>query len=756
MKKKPLKQLKISQKVTAKMPYFVLALTILAVVQFLGNAGMAFTLDRLASNNSTLIDEVGRIQTSLNTLGDGLNETRQIFGLPAKEYVTSFLTSEEGEEDAGNDTEAVAVEDPTIEIFDVIEKLGEEEAIKAVYEKTQTDLDAYFNATENIAYFESKGLYLRNGVSMHLADAEGRVIFTIEIQENGDIAVISCSGTLLEWGGARDFESFKEEFKALVENVDETKAWIDYINTAREIIYTALTANIEIQTILTEKGLAIGREQETTYHFVYQILRKDGVALLEAVVDKQTGMVWVVGKGDPVFGQDAPFNELDSAKLTTFTVVEDKSIFVTNILPLLIALDARTELDKSVEDTKAAIESLRNDEGFNALLQKYGFTFTFDPTETETAIEYSILEGPDIFRILYIDKTTGELKLKEPGQETGSLLKDVLTAESVEFTLPTAEALANLPNATDSAINILIMGKHGSNVDTMIFTHIDPVKQTVTMISIPRDLYYNNRKINSVYATYGMDELLREISDITGYPVSQYILVDMYVFIDLVDLVGGVDVTLTEDLIDPTYHVYENGAESTLYYSAGTYHFNGTQALRITRSRHSTSDYSRAARQQIILEALKEKAETLGLGDAGTFAKLISTCLDQTETNLGVTDVLSYFFRFKDFTIEKGNVLSTANVLSSVKVPVNFVTSLRTDTCGESGVPATADTVSIDSTATDGTASESSASSEFSDSTALIGTSGEPCYIQYAVYTLSPRDGNWDYIKWYFRETLES
>lgn len=750
MKKNPLKRLKLLEKVTAKMPYFVLVLTILAVVQFLGNAGMAFTLDRLASNNATLIDETGRIQTSLNTLGDGLNETRQVLGLPAKEYVTSFLTSEEVSEDTAEDTESVEAADPTIEIFDVIEKLGEEEATQAVYKKTKTDLEAYFNATENVAYFQSKGLYLRNGVSTHLADAEGKIIFTIEIKENGDIAVTSYSGTLLEWSaedGSGDFEAFKEEFKALLEKTDDEKAWIDYINSAREIIYTALTTNIEIQTILIEKGLTIGSEQETTYHFVHQILRNDGVALLEVVVDKETGMVWVVGKGDPVFGQDVPFNELDSDKLTPFTVVEDPSVFVTNILPLLTALDARTDLDKSIEDSKAVIESLRNDEGFNALLQKYGFTFTFDPTETDTVTEYPILEGPDIFKILYIDKTTGELKLKEPGQETGSLLKDVLAAESVEFTLPNAEALANLPGADGSAINILVMGKHGSNVDTMIFTHIDPSKQTVTMISIPRDLYYNNRKINSVYATYGMDELLREISDITGYSVHEYILVDMYVFIDLVDLVGGVDVTLTEDLIDPTYHVYENGAESTLYYAEGDYHFNGTQALRIARSRHSTSDYSRAERQQLILAALKDKAETLGLGDAATFAKLISTCLDETETNLGVSDVLSYFFRFKDYTIEKGNVMSTANVLSSVKVPVNFVTSLRIDSCGTAAIAAAPPSASPDGTTQPETGTEV-------DGATTDDPSG-PCYIQYAVYTLSPRGGNWDYIKWYFSDTLE-
>ncbi|MFA6435779.1 MAG: LCP family protein [Candidatus Gracilibacteria bacterium] len=739
MKKNPLKRLKLLEKVTAKMPYFVLALTILAVVQFLGNAGMAFTLNRLDSNNATLIDEMGRIQTSLTTLGDGLNETRQVLGLPAKEYVTSFLTSEDVGEDT-EDTETVEAADPIVEIFNVIEKLGEEEAAQALYEKTKTDLEAYFNATENIAYFESKGLYLRNGVSTHLADADGRVIFTIGILENGDIAVTSYKGTLLEWStedGTGNFETFKQEFKTLLDNVEDAKAWIDAIDTSREVIYTELTTNTEIQAILTEKGLTIGSEQETTYHFVHSILRKDGVALLEIVLDKETGMIWAAGKGEPAFGQDVSFDELNSDKLEPFTMVEDQSIFAPNILPLLTALDARTEFDKSIEDTKAAIESLRNDEGFNALLQKYGFTFTFDPTETEKTIEYTILEGPEIFRILYIDKTTGELKLKEPGQETGSLLKDVLIAESVEFTLPTAEALANLPGATDTAINILVMGKHGSNVDTMIFTHIDPTQQTVTMVSIPRDLYYNNRKINSVYATYGMGELLREISDITGYPVSQYILVDMYVFIDLVDLVGGVDVTLTEDLIDPTYHVYENGVESTLYYAAGDYHFTGVQALRIARSRHSTSDYSRAERQQLILSALKDKAKTLGLGDATTFAKLIKTCLDETETNLGVSDVLSYFFRFKDFTIKKGNVLSTANVLASVQVPVNFVTSLRTDSCGESGVPATVvapSPISPDGTATDATT---------------------PCTIQYAVYTLSPRDGNWDYIKWYFRDTLE-
>ena len=71
-------------------------------------------------------------------------------------------------------------------------------------------------------------------------------------------------------------------------------------------------------------------------------------------------------------------------------------------------------------------------------------------------------------------------------------------------------------------------------------------------------------KINSIYRNYGPSRLMSDLSSITGLNISKYIAIDMYAFIDMVNILGGVTVKLNEPLIDPTYKVRENGRWSTL------------------------------------------------------------------------------------------------------------------------------------------------------------------------------------------------
>src|SRR5690606_29994346 len=142
-------------------------------------------------------------------------------------------------------------------------------------------------------------------------------------------------------------------------------------------------------------------------------------------------------------------------------------------------------------------------------------------------------------------------------------------------------------------------------------------------------------------------------------------LVDMYAFIDVVDYLGGIDVTLDEPLIDPTYKTYDNGQWGTLYYAAGTHHLNGKQALRVARSRHTSSDFSRAERQHQVLEAFKLKANNLNVSNAGTLIKIASTLLGKTETDISPSQAVSYYFKYKNYEISSQHVLSTANILTS-------------------------------------------------------------------------------------------
>lgn len=279
--------------------------------------------------------------------------------------------------------------------------------------------------------------------------------------------------------------------------------------------------------------------------------------------------------------------------------------------------------------------------------------------------------------------------------------------------MSSSEALVD----SEEDFNVLVMGKHGSNVDSLIYVNLDETSQTVTLISIPRDLYFQGRRINSVYAEYGVQEQVRWVEDIVGYKMDHYILIDMYVFRDVVDLMGGVDIVLQENLIDPTYKVCEGELCSTLYYEAGGHHLNGTEALRIARSRHTTSDYSRAARQQLILEGIKNKAMSLGLSDANTLFSILSTVVDSTETDINLDEAIRYLFRYQNFTLGDGGVLSTANVLDAEPIPVSYETSHAIQTC-------------------------------------LDETRPETCTDGFAIDVLQPIGGDWDLIRGYVREIL--
>ena len=157
--------------------------------------------------------------------------------------------------------------------------------------------------------------------------------------------------------------------------------------------------------------------------------------------------------------------------------------------------------------------------------------------------------------------------------------------------------------------------------------------------------------------------MAKDISEITGLNIEKYAVIDMYAFIRAVDILGGIDITLHEDIIDPTYKVKDDGRWSTLYYPKGTYHFNGLEALRIARARHYSSDFGRAEKQQQILSSLKEKAGALNFGNMGKIFELIGTLLTYLDTNLTAFEIADLLRKYSNANISSQIILDTSNVL---------------------------------------------------------------------------------------------
>jgi LCP family protein required for cell wall assembly len=106
---------------------------------------------------------------------------------------------------------------------------------------------------------------------------------------------------------------------------------------------------------------------------------------------------------------------------------------------------------------------------------------------------------------------------------------------------------------------------------------------------------------------------MRTLEDAVGallqIPIHYYARLDFGGFIKMVDAVGGVDVTVARGFEDPSYDGYGVG-ERGYKITAGRHHMTGVEALAYARSRKGLgeSDFTRQARQQQILVALRDQA----------------------------------------------------------------------------------------------------------------------------------------------------
>ena len=137
----------------------------------------------------------------------------------------------------------------------------------------------------------------------------------------------------------------------------------------------------------------------------------------------------------------------------------------------------------------------------------------------------------------------------------------------------------------------------------------------------------------------------------------------MFAFIDVINILGGINVELSEDLVDPTYKVRNNGKWSTLYYKKGLHHVNGVEALRIARARHFTPVFSRDSRQQKILISVKKRFQEIGISDLDKVLEIFKTLLSYLDTNMNMMEIFNLYNKIKPIAKIRQNVLSTENVL---------------------------------------------------------------------------------------------
>jgi LCP family protein required for cell wall assembly len=170
-------------------------------------------------------------------------------------------------------------------------------------------------------------------------------------------------------------------------------------------------------------------------------------------------------------------------------------------------------------------------------------------------------------------------------------------------------------------INILLIGieeiEGDQNTDSMIIATVNKKDHSLKLTSLMRDLYvdipgHDKGRLNSAYARGGIETLYKTIETNFGIPIDGYCMVNFKAFEQIVDIVGGVDITLTEkeaEYLRTTNYISKKSNRNVV---AGTQTMNGNQALGYCRVRKvptatESNDFGRTQRQRIVLQAIYNK-----------------------------------------------------------------------------------------------------------------------------------------------------
>ena len=207
--------------------------------------------------------------------------------------------------------------------------------------------------------------------------------------------------------------------------------------------------------------------------------------------------------------------------------------------------------------------------------------------------------------------------------------------------------------------NILLIGLDGTNdkfpkrSDTMIILTIDKLNKSLKLTSLARDTLVKipgrGEELTHAYA-YGQEELLMQtINENFDLDIKDYAVVNFKSFIDIVDIIGGVDINVNEkeihhlnEVIKECYGVNHEDTKNIEYItSSGNHNLNGYQALAYARIRKLDTIYKRDERQRLILTNIAHKLSDVSISKYPQIAKSI---LRHIKVNIAFNKIIDLAF----------------------------------------------------------------------------------------------------------------
>jgi LCP family protein required for cell wall assembly len=274
-----------------------------------------------------------------------------------------------------------------------------------------------------------------------------------------------------------------------------------------------------------------------------------------------------------------------------------------------------------------------------------------------------------------------------------------------------------LKGENEGRINVAILGMRGSDLpgggtlaDSIIVVSVLPKENKISMISVPRDLYVtvpgtnDRQKINAVHAygeengkSKGLENMKIALGEVLGLPIHYAASINFTGFKQLVDAIGGVDITLEkafdeamqfdeEHVCDSFFTIPTGNWQNKIVKShatnaagvsyvvkrkipkyplckapketlecggnfklpAGAQTLNGEQALCYVRSRATSSDFERAKRQQQVIQLVKNKMLSVGtLTDFSKINGMLNSLGDNVRTDMQLWEMQEFYSIYK-------------------------------------------------------------------------------------------------------------
>ncbi|CZQ92118.1 LCP family glycopolymer transferase [Trichococcus collinsii] len=256
-----------------------------------------------------------------------------------------------------------------------------------------------------------------------------------------------------------------------------------------------------------------------------------------------------------------------------------------------------------------------------------------------------------IFSILLIVMVGAVAYLFKAYSDIGSTAESIYTSVNVN---EMREEEIEVETATQPISFLLLGADTGSaeeertetgRSDTIIVCTVNPNTKTTTLLSIPRDSYaeivgYSDLydyygdyydKMNHAYAFGGTEMSINTVQEFLNVPIDYYVEVNFDGLVDIVDAVGGIEVTspLTFDFYGPQFIEGE------------TRTFTGFEALQFARMRKQDpeGDLGRQKRQQMVIKAILDKVLTMGT--VVNYKNILATLEDNVQLNMSLDEILS-------------------------------------------------------------------------------------------------------------------